>query len=158
MKRPYAMYEVTIEDEWVTIRLPRWEAAALSRLVNDTAAQHCTSRDERYRMRGIAQLIRKRLFPPPAPRYVKRGTVERPPSAFHNAIDVDYVVSSSCAPFPVLSETDMRIAYQLLEAKKLTSREIAARLYTTQRTVHRWRRITAEKEKRDGTKHEAGDC
>lgn len=145
-------YSVEFDGETVRIEMPRWEALEIAQILRAGAAEHASSRKASARVRGIAAKIVKVTRPKreklSLPGRKARYSVERPPSAYVSEVDMDHVLHGS-APYPVLSERDMRTVYPQLEAKELSAPEIGARLYVHERTIYRWRKA-AERAKEEG--------
>jgi FixJ family two-component response regulator len=77
----------------------------------------------------------------------QRWKVERPPDCGEvDEMAVDRVVRGSY-PYPVLSESDLPVAWRRLEADGKSARQIAVRLHVATRTVTRWRKREREKAK-----------
>ncbi len=139
----------------VTFRLSsRWEAWRMAVIMTAAADWQSATRKEGSRWRRAGSEIKKYLqdTEPVYPRKNKQGISAylrpaRPPSAYSSDSDMSHVLYGR-APFPLLSVRDMRTVYPLLEARKMSARHIAERLYVHHRTVVRWRGETRQREAR----------
>lgn len=134
--------ELKEEAVQVTFTLPdRWAAQRLAQILVERGAFGPEPEKERRIWRVLAREMVRQIKEQTArpPRYQR---VKRPPPGVSVPVDVDWVVHGQ-APFPVLSATDMRDAYQRLRHLKvrgnpLSVTAIARRLHVSSRTVWRW--------------------
>lgn len=131
----------------VTLLMDHHEARRLARILQVAVEDGCLDTVEKRQWSRIYRAIRKQVTSTPL-QYGRRR--DRPPVSSVSAdLDIDLVVNGS-PPYPPLSVDDMKIAWEMLERKGLSSRQIAERLYVCQRTVIRWRK-RKRKETEDGT-------